>query len=77
MKKVDKKLIEKLKPYWKDARKIEGEFYSKIGKLERKMSKDLKIKDLELFMLDGNLVGIGNYDRTMKLIHSSQLEDFV
>jgi len=72
--KNNKELIKKLKPYWQEAKKIEEEFYSKIGNLEQKMSKDLKIKDLELFMCDGSIVGIGNYDRTMKLIQSSQLE---
>ena len=54
----NKELIKKLKPYIREARKAEDLFYSKIGKIERKMSKELGIKDLEIFMCDGSIAGI-------------------
>jgi len=73
--KNNKELIKKLNPYWQKAKKIEEEFYSKIEKLERKMFKELKIKDLELFICDGSIVGVGNYNRTMKLILVHQIKE--
>ncbi len=33
--KVDKKLIVKLKPFWKEMRTLEGEFYDQIQKIEK------------------------------------------
>jgi hypothetical protein len=72
--KVDKKLLNKFKPYWKDFQGIEADFYKKIGNLERKMSKELKIDNLEIFVSDSEYVGIGNYERTMRLIHRFELE---
>lgn len=69
-----KELIKKLKPYWKKARELENTFYAGIDSLEREMSKESGVPDLEIFLCDGSMVGIGNYDRTMKLIFSSELE---
>ena len=66
MKKISKKRLEK---YWKLLDKVEEAFGKKINKIERQMSKELEIKDLGFFWCDGEIVGVGNKLRTMKLIH--------
>ena len=66
MKKISKKRLEK---YWKLLDKVEEAFGKKINKIERQMSKELEIKDLRFFWCDGEIVGVGNESRTMKLIH--------
>ena len=65
MKKITKK---QLKPYWKELSKLEEDFENKVMKLELKMSKEFS-QPLEFFMCDGSYCGVGNADRTMKLIH--------
>ena len=72
--KVDKKLIKKLQPYWEQAQEIESKCHEALFLLENKMSKDIGIKDLEFFRCDGEMCGIGNGARTMKLIHQHTLE---
>jgi len=72
--KVTKKLINELKPYWKKLEKIEDDYFHEIYKLEKNMKKKLKIS-LEFFRCDGYYAGIGNEERTMKLIHAKELED--
>ena len=69
------KLIKKLKPYLTELQLIEDKFYSKIDILEKKMSKELKIKGFEFFWVDNSIVGIGNIDRTMDLIHREEIEE--
>jgi len=61
-----KKIIEK---YFKKFIKIEDVFYKQISEIEKQMSKEAGIEDLELFMSDNEVVGVGNVSRTMELIH--------
>ena len=74
--KITPELIKKLKPYWKKLDKIKDDFFDQVTNLEIKMQKDKKIKidDLEFFCVEGDYVGIGNVERTMKLIHSEELK---
>jgi hypothetical protein len=72
--KVDKKLLKKLKPYWKEAILLECEYIGKLYSLEQKMSIESGIKDLEVFFSDGTMVGIGDYNRKMRLIHAEEIE---
>lgn len=66
---MNKKLIKKqVNKYFKKLSKIEEKFYNEVNKLEKEMKKELG-NDLILFWCDGSVVGIGNEDRTMKLIH--------
>lgn len=71
---ITKKQLQIFKKYWKDVKKLEENFYRGIGRFEEKMSKETGIPDIEIFFCDGEMVGIGNYDRTMKLIQRNQLE---
>lgn len=72
--KVDKKLIKKLKPYWEKYHNIHDEFLGQLHDLEKEMSREVGIKDLEFFMCDGYYCGIGTFNREMRLIHDSELE---
>ena len=63
------KLKRNLKQYWKKIDKIEDVYWHKIHLLEMEIEKETGIKDIELFHCDGEIVGIGNINRTMKLIH--------
>ena len=72
--KVDKKLIRRLKKYWKAAMILQDEFYEELFKLEKLMEKETKIEGIEFFIPEGGIVGIGNAQRTMRLIHAHELE---
>ena len=67
--KVTPKLESKCKKYWNELKIIEEKFYGEIFQLERKMEKELKIKGIEFFFSDNDIVGIGNAERTMELLH--------
>jgi hypothetical protein len=67
-------LIKRLKPYWVTFCLIEDEYWESVGELEKKMTKELKIPDIEIFHSDGGAVGIGNVPRTMELIQREELE---
>lgn len=72
--KKTKKLIAQLKPYWKAYRKLSGEFHRKVYALEKQMSKEMGVKNMQFFMCDNEVVGIGNLNRTMDLVHGRDLE---
>lgn len=74
--KKTKELVEKLKPYWKELKKLDNLHRTLVYELEKKMEKETGIKDAEFFMVDNEYVGIGNAERTMELIHGhGELED--
>lgn len=64
-----------MKYYWRMFRKEEILFNMRIRELEEKMSLLTGINDLEFFISDGEYVGIGNIERTMKLHQREELED--
>ena len=58
-----------LKKYWDELEVAENHFYEWVGSIEAKMEKETGIKGIEFFMCDGSYCGIGNVDKTMKLIN--------
>lgn len=70
--KKTKKLIKQLKPYWRKVQRAYNDFYDELQFIEEDLRKKVR-KDLDIFMPDGYPVGIGNDDRTMPLIHDSEL----
>ena len=70
--KVDKVLINKLKPFWKELQELESDFLFKVRELERRMSEKISIQDIEFIMSDGYYCGIGNIG-SMRLIHDTEL----
>jgi len=72
--KVTKKLIKKLRPYWTIMQNLQDLYFGSLGNVEKDMAKTIGIKDIEFFRCDGEIVGIGNLERTMRLIHGEELE---
>lgn len=72
--KLTEKQLAAMKLYWAILQAEITLFYGKVGQLEREMSDAAKIDDLEFFQCDNDFVGIGNYDRTLKLIQREELE---
>ena len=75
-----KKLIERLKPFWKKYWKLNGEFSKKIRKLEEEMNKKSGQKiNLEFFYVNGECCGIGaeNYSdrKRFPLIQDTELRE--
>lgn len=73
MKKFTSKQKEICKEYWKAAQAVRERYWRDIGKLETALKTDIKI-DAEFFHVDGDLVGIGDYERKYKLLHDVELE---
>jgi hypothetical protein len=67
-------LILDLKPFWNEAREAEIDFHIKLAEIESRMYEKTKIEGIEFYFCDNSIVGIGNFDRTMELIHDSELE---
>jgi hypothetical protein len=72
--KPTEKQLNLMKLYWAMLQTELNLFSIKAGQLEKDMSDATKIDGLEFFLVDSEFVGIGNYDRTMKLIHQEELE---
>jgi len=66
--KPTKKQMRVIVEYWKQMCAMQNRFYRGIGQLETIMEKDTGIKDIEFIMCDNCYIGIGNADRSMKLI---------
>ena len=73
--KITKKLLKQLRPFWQELGKIQDYYDTEIAKLEEKMIKKTGIKDIEFFFCDNEIVGIGNTERTMRLIRDTELEE--
>ncbi len=67
--KKTKKLIKQLKPYWKRMKYIRDKFNGQLYKLEEEMERALGIEGIEFFFCDNEIIGIGNAERNMELIH--------
>lgn len=67
-------LIKKLVPFWKLLRDIEGLTNEMIDVLEKKMEREVGIKDIWFFRCMGEYCGIGTHRGNMELIHDVELE---
>jgi len=66
MKKLSKKRV---KEYFKALDSLENDFYDAVNNLETTMKRETGIEGIEFFWVGGEVVGIGNSSRTMKLIN--------
>jgi hypothetical protein len=73
--KVTKKLLKQLKPFWRKLQKIQDIYNIKIVELEEEVAKKTGIKNIEFFFCDNEIVGIGNVERTMRLIRDREIEE--
>ena len=71
--KVTRKLLKQLKPFWQELQKIQGSYNIKIVELEERMAKKTGIENIEFFFCDNEIVGIGNVERTLRLIRDTEL----
>lgn len=71
--KVTRKLLKQLKPFWQELQKIKDSHNIKIAELEERMAKKTGIENIEFFFCDNEIVGIGNVERTMRLIRDTEL----
>lgn len=73
--KPTKKQLEVMKLFWAMFQQEQNLFYTKVGELERNMSERVGIENLEFFLSEyGYYCGIGNYNRTISLVHAEELE---
>ncbi len=72
--KVTKKLLKQLKPFWRKLQKIRDDYNIKAVRLEERMAKKTGIENIEFFSCDNDVVGIGNVERTLRLIQDTELE---
>lgn len=72
--KVTRKLLKQLKPFWRELQKIRDEYNIKVVGLEKEMAKKTGIENIEFFSCDNDVVGIGNVERTLRLIQDTELE---
>lgn len=72
--KMTRKLLRILKAYTKLYGRIEKKYHKEIYKLEKMMEHETGIKGIEFYFCDNEFTGIGNAERTMKLIHRGKLE---
>jgi len=72
--KVTGKLLKQLKPFWRELQKIRDDYNIKVVGLEKEMAKKTGIVNIEFFFCDNEIAGIGNVERTMRLIPDTELE---
>jgi len=53
---------------------IKSEFDSRVSDLEKELEREVNVEGIEFFMCDNEYVGVGNADRTMRLIQTDELE---
>jgi len=73
IKKPTSKQLKEIKEAWKQFCKIQDYSYKKIRILEEHLEKKTGIKGIEFICNGGDWCGVGNADRTMKLIHLDPL----
>jgi hypothetical protein len=73
--KVTTKLVKQLHLFWPAVGLLEEKYWKNINKLEKKLEELTGIKDIEFFHSDGEIVGIGNAEKTIRLIHRKEIEE--
>ena len=53
---------------------IKSEFDGRVYDLEKELEREVNVEGIEFFMCDNEYVGVGNADRTMRLIQTDELE---
>ena len=65
--------LERLKLYYRSAQETADRYWENIKAIEMIAKADLGI-EIELFHVDGELVGVDDYDREYKLVQGEELE---
>ena len=75
-----KELLLKLKPFWKEFKKLQSKHNKELMKLEAKMKKEIGDEDIEFAYVEGECFGIGfgqfsPKNETIGVFHDRELED--
>jgi hypothetical protein len=68
-----KKLIKQLKPFLLTYKLVEAQYWKEVCELEQAIEDLTGIPAIEFFFGDNDFVGIGNFERTMELIHKEEI----
>jgi hypothetical protein len=71
--KITPKLLKQLHLFWPAVELLEEKYWKEINKLEKELEELTGIKDIIIFHSDGEIVGIGNAERTMRLIQRHEI----
>ena len=73
--KVTPKLLKQLHFYWPKVKLVQEKYWQEIAKMEKELEELTGIKDIELFHSDNDIAGVGNAERTVRLIHAHEIEE--
>jgi hypothetical protein len=73
--KVTPKLLKQLQLYWPKVQLVVDKYWEEIAKMEKELEELTGINDIEIFHSDNDIVGIGNTERTLRLIHAHEIEE--
>jgi hypothetical protein len=73
--KVTTKLVKQLHLFWPAVGLLEEKYWKEINKMEKELEELTGIKDILIFHSDDGIVGIGNLERTIRLIHRHEIEE--
>jgi hypothetical protein len=73
--KVTPKLLKQLHMFWPKVQLIEEMYWKEINKAEKELEELTGITDILIFHSDGEIVGIGNAEKTIRLIHRHEIEE--
>ena len=74
MKQFTKKQMVKLRLYYRSALEAEDRYRENLSAIETVMQGDVGIEDLEFFITDSWLVGIGTEGRDYELVQGEDIE---
>lgn len=73
--KVTKKLLKQLHLYWPKVELVEDKYYKELLKMEKEIAELTGIKNIEIFAPEGEIIGVGNTNRTLRLIDRHEIEE--
>jgi hypothetical protein len=73
--KVTPKLLKQLHVFWPKIELVQDKYWEEIKKMEGEIEELTGINGIEIFHSDNGIVGIGNVERTMRLIHRHEIEE--
>jgi hypothetical protein len=73
--KVTPKLIKQLHLYWPKIELVQDRYWAEINKMEKELEELTGIKNIDIYHADNSIVGIGNAERTIRLIHKHEIEE--
>ena len=69
------KQIKKIKNNWHFVQEAEDRYYEAMAEIEATLQDQLEL-DIEIFSVDGEIVGVGTYDRKYEMLHIPDMKYF-